>query len=156
MAEEPKDTRRLSTGREIPRETLNEITDSIVIQYAGNGFEDFSDIVSSTAQSLQEDVWEGIDPVLTYDEAIETIKLVEQTAREFTGELVNSYCILRMKYLGGRVDCLATKLRELLSEDILERYDNSEYWDWDVTEDFFLDEKLSREEIDAVMKIIRR
>lgn len=55
-----------------------------------------------------------------------------------------------------RIRLLVVKLQELLSDNILERYSNTEYWDWNVAEGFFKDEKLSQEEIDAVTKSIRR
>ena len=38
------------------------------------------------------------------------------------------------------------KLHEALTENILERYDNSEYWDPDVIETFATDNRLQRSE----------
>lgn len=38
------------------------------------------------------------------------------------------------------------ELRELLTADILERYDNSEYWDPDVVEVFATEHRLKRNE----------
>jgi len=36
------------------------------------------------------------------------------------------------------------KLMKLLTEDILERYDNVEYWDEDVVEEFATENRLKR------------
>jgi hypothetical protein len=42
---------------------------------------------------------------------------------------------------------LAKKLRKQLRENILERYDNEEYWDQEIIEEFFQDNGIEDEKI---------
>lgn len=93
-------SRFLPSGREISFSVLDEIADSIVTLYAEVGFEDFNDAVVSTMESLQEDTWEGIGSVLTFQEAEDAVGIVKEIARKFAHELGASYGRLGEKYLG--------------------------------------------------------
>ena len=51
---------------------------------------------------------------------------------------------------------LALKLIEELRQNILQRYDNSEYWDYDIIESFYQDKNLTaieRSQLDEFLKI---
>ena len=49
---------------------------------------------------------------------------------------------------------LALKLKKELQEDILNRYDNSEYWETQVADDFYKDNKVSDDEKDKIIEFL--
>jgi hypothetical protein len=54
------------------------------------------------------------------------------------------------------INKLAKELRKELQTDILNRYDNYEYWDIDYIEDFYQDNQIGIKERDKINKIITR
>ena len=54
-----------------------------------------------------------------------------------------------------KIKLLVKELRELLKEDILERYNHSEYWDIDIIKYFMVDYKVSKEEEKEIRKMLR-
>jgi len=95
----------LQSGREIPDDAyasiLDEIIETIIIQYASFSFEDFGDSIYITTVSLQEDPgWLPDNQNLTYEEATELVNIAKAPAREFANELSLAYCQLCMKYIG--------------------------------------------------------
>ena len=49
---------------------------------------------------------------------------------------------------------LALKLKKELQNDILNRYDNQEYWETQVADDFYKDNKVSDDEKDKIIKFL--
>ena len=49
---------------------------------------------------------------------------------------------------------LAKELRKELQEDILMRYDNSEYWETQVADDFWANNKVSNDEAQDIIEIL--
>jgi hypothetical protein len=49
---------------------------------------------------------------------------------------------------------LALKLKKELQEDILNRYDNSEYWETQVADDFYKDNKVNDDEAQKIIEIL--
>jgi len=95
----------LQSGKEIPDDVyasiLDEIIETIIIQYASFSFEDFGDSISLTTISLQEDPgWLPDDQNFTYEEATELVNIAKAPAREFANELSLAYRQLCMKYVG--------------------------------------------------------
>lgn len=93
---------KLTTGREIPDELLGDLVDHTIISYASYGFEDFNSASDDVIQSLQENVWEGIEGTLTYEEAMEIWNIIEQPVKCFSNELAEAYSNLKMKYIGTK------------------------------------------------------
>lgn len=97
----------LQSGREIPdcvyEAILDKIIDSIVIEYATLGFEDFMGAVIHTTESLQRDEgWLPDSNVFNYEEAIELVNTVEIAARYFANDLSDTYSNLKEKYIGTK------------------------------------------------------
>lgn len=97
----------LQSGREIPdcayEPILDKIIDSIVIEYATFGFEDFSNAVDTITKSLQEDGdWLPDNNVFNYEEAIELVNTVKIVARYFANDLSDTYSNLKEKYIGAK------------------------------------------------------
>ena len=49
---------------------------------------------------------------------------------------------------------LALKLKKELQENILSRYDNSEYWETQVADDFYADYKVTEDEAQKIIVIL--
>ena len=49
---------------------------------------------------------------------------------------------------------LALKLKKELQEDILNRYDNQEYWETQVADDFYHDNKVTDDEAQKIIEIL--
>jgi len=49
---------------------------------------------------------------------------------------------------------LALKLKKELQENILSRYDNSEYWETQVADDFYKDNKVTEDETQKLIEIL--
>jgi len=52
------------------------------------------------------------------------------------------------------INKLAKKLRKELQGDILSRYDNQEYWQPSVADDFYADNKVTDEEAQKIIEIL--
>ena len=157
-----------STELSIREEDVLAIVECIVCLYGDSGFEDYETAVNDTCKVVGEGE-AGITGRYTGNELEYLVDVADAIARPICENLKNSFEAMMVaarvqvkehlareeqpEYLYAR---LRKTLRDLLKEDILERYDGPEYWDPDVIEVFRHDNKLTQEQVDEMVKQVSR